>query len=99
MEATMVAFEKNQQALEHKVDAGFTSMNTKLEAIDSKISIFHNETEGKFVTRTDFEKKVRETDDALGRRLWQSNLLTSTVTAIIISLIWYIILGNLQGNQ
>lgn len=96
LEATIVAFEKNQQALEHKVDAGFTSMNAKLDALDSKISVFHNETDNRFVTRVEFDKKVRATDDALSRRLWQSNLLTSAVTAIIISLVWYIILSGLQ---
>lgn len=90
IEATMVAFEKNQQALEHKVDAGFTSVGAKLDALDSKIGIMHADTDSRFMSRTEVTKLVEElikADEAIKvlatSRLWQATGLTGIIIALL----------------
>ena len=93
LEATMIAFEKNQQALEHKVDAGFTSMSAKLDALDSKIGIMFSETENKFTPQSEFKTFRDEVTLQLGKR-WINNTLAAILGSVLTGMIgalWFFI--------
>lgn len=93
LEATMVAFEKNQQALEHKVDAGFTSVGAKLDALNSKIGIMHTENENRFVGMNDFIAFRDNVNGQLSKR-WVSSTLSAILGAVLTGLVgavWFFI--------
>lgn len=86
IEATMTAFEKNQQALDHKVDAGFISVNAKLDALDMKMTALHADSDMRFVQQNEFRNFREEVSSQLGKR-WINNTLAAILGSVLTGLV------------
>lgn len=91
----MKGVETEMKNLNQKVDDGFNEIKGAIKELSNKVDQAHSNNDERFTARTEFMKEIERINAAIGKRLWQSNLLTAAATALIISLVWYIVLQNI----